>query len=320
VGGIFPIHEEKAITMAATTIAQKNKRSISSLFGQIWKSRNAYLFIAPFFIGFFIFDAFPILYSAYISLHKWNGLGEMEYRGFRNYVRLFQDARFVISLKNTAILWLGHIFILFFLAFILAVVLNSKNIFGRNVYRAVVYLPNVTPMAAMALVFGLIFDAQFGVLNAGLNALGFQSIPWLVNEMWAKVSVILLNLWNATGWYMLIILAGLQSIDTVLYEAAEVDGANTLQKVWFITLPSLRNVFVFIFIIETIGSFEMFTEPYVLTQGGPLNATLTVSLYTYRTAFEFNKFGYSAAMSFVLFAIIVVVSLIQAKITRSGDV
>jgi len=297
-----------------------NRGSISAFLRLVWKQRNAYIFIAPFFIGFFIFDAFPILYTAYLSLHKWNGLGPMEYRGFRNYVRLFQDERFVTSLKNTAILWLGHIFILFFVAFVLALVLNSKNIFGRNVFRAVVYLPNVTPLAAMALVFGLIFDSEFGVLNASLNALGLGSIPWLIDAVWAKGSIILLNLWNATGWYMLIFIAGLQSIDHILYEAAEVDGANVFQKVWYITLPSLRNVFIFVFIIETIGSFEMFTEPYVLTKGGPMNSTLTVSLYTYRSAFEFSKFGYSAAMSFVLFAIIVVVSLIQARITRTGDV
>jgi len=303
-----------------TSISQtQDKPSRFSLFAQMWKQRNAYLFIAPFFIGFFIFDAFPILYSAYISLHKWNGLGDMQFRGFRNYARLFQDDRFVISLKNTAILWIGHIFILVFLAFTLSLILNSKNTYARNVYRAIVYLPNVTPIAAMALVFGLIFDAEFGVLNTGLNALGLPAIPWLVDVVWAKGSVILLNLWNATGWYMLIFLAGLQSIDPVLYEAAEVDGANTFQKVRFVTLPALRNVFFFVFIIETIGSFEMFTEPYVLTRGGPLNSTLTVSLYTYRTAFEFNKFGYSAAMSFVLFAIIVIVSLIQAKLTQSGE-
>jgi ABC-type sugar transport system permease subunit len=295
------------------------KKGFPVLIRQIVKSRNAYLFIAPFFIGFLIFDAFPIVYSAYISLHKWNGLGPMEYRGFKNYVRLFQDDRFIVSLKNTAILWLGHIFILLFLAFILAVVLNSKKTFARNIHRAVVYLPNVTPIAAMALVFGLIFDSEFGILNSGLNSIGFQSVPWLIDMVWAKVSVIMLNLWNATGWYMLIFLAGLQSIDPVLYEASEVDGANTIQKVLFITLPSLRNVFFFVFIIETIGSFEMFTEPYVLTQGGPLNSTLTVSLYTYRTAFEFNKFGYSAAMSFALFIIIVIVSLIQAKLTQAGD-
>jgi lactose/L-arabinose transport system permease protein len=271
------------------------------------------LFIAPFYIGFLIFDAFPILFSAYLSLHKWSGLGEMKFRGLANYARLLKDSRFLVSLKNTAIMWIGHIFIMMALALLLAVVLNAKSIWGRSVYRGVFYLPNVTAVAAMALVFGLVFDTHFGILNSGLNVIGLPSIPWLTDVAWSKPSVIILNIWNATGWYMIILLAGLQSIDPALYEAAEVDGANAFDKLFHITIPSLRKILFFCFIVETIGSFELFTEPYVLTNGGPMNSTLSVSLYLYRAAFEYNKFGYSAAMSFVLFAIIVIASLVQTK-------
>lgn len=289
------------------------------LLRRMWENRAAYLFIAPFYIMFLFLDAFPILYSAYLSFHKWSGLGEMEYRGLTNYVRAFKDSRFLYSLRNTAIFWLGHIFVMLALALLLAVVLNSRRVRGRHVYRAVFYLPNITPMAAMTLVFGLIFDTHFGILNAGLQAIGLQAIPWLTDVLWARISIIILNIWGATGWYMLILLAGLQSIDPALYEAAEVDGSNTLQKLWYITIPSLRNVLFFCFIVETIGSLEIFTEPQLLTGGGPLNSTLSASLYLYNTAFEYNKFGYSAALSFVLFAIIVVASAIQTKFMAQGD-
>jgi len=302
--------------MVATAYPKRKKKSI---FRRIWDNRAAYLFITPFFIGFLLLDAFPLAFSGYLSLHKWNGLGEMRYRGPANYTRAFQDSRFLVSLKNTATLWLGHIFLLLALAFILAVVLNSKLIKGRYVYRVIYYLPNITAIAPMALVFGLIFDTHFGILNLGLTALGITGPPWLTEPFWANVSIIILNIWSALGWYMLILLAGLQSIDPTLYEAAQVDGSTTLQRAWYITLPGLRDVLFFAFIIETIGSFELFTEPQLLTNGGPLNSTLTASLYLYNSAFSYNKFGYSSAMSFILFAIIVVVTIIQARLTAEDE-
>ena len=292
----------------AASVKQKK-----SLLSRMWQYRAAYLFILPFYIGFLFLDAYPILYSAYLSLHKWSGLGEMEFRGLANYAHAFQDTRFLLSLKNTAILWLGKIFVLLALALVLAIVVNSNWLRGRHIFRATFYLPNITPLAAMTLVFGLLFDTHFGILNTGLQAIGLPSVPWLTDVVWAKISIVILNIWYALGWYMIILLAGLQSIDPTLYEAAEVDGANTLQRAWHITIPSLRNILFFCFIIETIGSWEMFTEPQLLTRGGPLHSTLTSSLYLYNTAFEYNKFGYAAAMSFVLFAVIAVASLLQTR-------
>ena len=284
-----------------------------SLMRRIWRSRIPYLFILPFYIGFLILDLFPILFSGYLSFQSWSGFGKMRFVGLQNYVRALADDRFINSLKITAILWLGHIFILLLLAFILALLMDSKLIKGRIIYRAIYYLPNVTPIAAMALVFQLIFDTNFGILNMILHAIGLPNVPWLIDPNWARVSVILLNLWGATGWYMLILLAGLQSVELNLYDAAHVDGANTLQRIWHITLPSIRNILFFCFVIETLGSAQMFVEPRVLTTGGPMNATLTTSLYLYSTAFEYGKFGYSAAMSFIFLAIILIASLIQLR-------
>ncbi len=301
----------------ATRALSLNRRH--SILRRIWRSRSAYLFIAPFYAGFVLLDAFPFVFSVYLSLHKWNGLGEMQYRGFGNFVRAFHDHRFLVSLRNTATLWLGHIFLLLGLAFILAVVLNSKLIRGRHLYRVIYYLPNITPIAPMTLVFGLILDTHFGIINQGLQMLGLSPVPWLTKPFWANVSLIILMVWANLGWYMLILLAGLQSVDPALYEAATVDGATALQRTWYITLPSLREVLFFALVIETIGSFELFTEPQLLTNGGPLNSTLTTSLYLYNSAFSYNKFGYSSAMSLILFVIIVGVSLLQIKFTAGTE-
>jgi ABC-type sugar transport system permease subunit len=299
--------------MTTTAITKPPKKR---LLQEIWRYRYAYLFISPFFIGFLIFDAFPISFSAFLSFQEWSGFGEMTYKGLANYQRVFNDSRFILSLKNTVYLWLGHIFIMLALALILAVILDSGKLRGKVLYRASVYLPNVTATAAMALVFGLVFDSQFGILNSALKAVNLPPVPWLTDVAWAKPSIIILNIWNITGWYMILLLAGLQSINPIIYEAAEVDGANVLQRFLYITIPSLRRIIFFAFIIETIGSFQIFTEPQVLTGGGPSNSTLSTSLYLYNTAFKYNKFGYSSAMAFVLFGIIVIASLIQTRFFR----
>jgi lactose/L-arabinose transport system permease protein len=297
-------------------MGQPVRSKSKSLLKRIWQYRNAYLFIAPFYIGFLIFGLFPLLFSAYISFHKWSGFDTMQFRGLANYSHALQDDRFLLSMGNMVYLWLGHIFIMLSLALLLAVALNSKRLKGREVYRAIFYLPNVSAIAAMALVFGLIFDTNFGILNMLLGKIGLPPIPWLSSTSWSKPSIILFNIWNITGWYMIILLAGLQSIDPLLYEAAEVDGANPWHKLRYITIPSLRGVLFFCFIIETIGSFEIFTEPYVLTRGGPQNSSLTPALYLYQSAFEYNKLGYASALSFVLFAAIVVATVIQTRFWR----
>ncbi len=301
-------------------LAQPTRKRSPGLLSRMWEYRNAYLFIAPFYISFLVFGLFPIAFSAYLSFQKWTGFGPMKFVGINNYTNVLQDSRFLISMKNLVYLWLGHIFIMLALGLLLAVMLNSKQVSGRAIYRAIFYLPNVGATAAMALVFGLIFDTNFGILNMGLSHLGLPKIPWISSTAWAKPSLILFNIWGSTGWYMVILLAGLQSIDPLLYEAAEVDGANGWNKLLHITIPSLRGILFFCFIIETIGSFEVFTAPYVLTKGGPLNSTLTPSLYLYQSAFQYNKMGYASAISFVMFACVVVASLIQTRFWRGGTI
>jgi ABC-type sugar transport system permease subunit len=298
------------------TVKKGGARRFPLFIRQLIRWRWPYLFIAPFFISFLIFDLFPIGFAAYLSFMKWSGFGAMQPVGLENYRRLIPDKTFWLSLSNTSVLWVGHIFFLIGLAFLFAVALNSPMITGRSFYRMFIYLPNVTPIAVMGLVFGFLFESNFGLINGVLGGLNLPAVPWLTQPGWAKVSVILVNLWGATGWYLIILLAGLQSIDPALYEAAAIDGADGFGKLRYITLPSLRGLFIFCFLTETIGSFQLFTEPYVLMHGsgGPQNGTLTSSLYMYQTAFTYHNMGYASALSFVLFAIILVASVIQWKL------
>jgi ABC-type sugar transport system permease subunit len=303
--------------MAATAVRGAGHRR--SLRARIWRARNAYVFIAPFYISFLVFGLGPILFSFYLSLVQWSGFDQMRFVGLHNFQALFSDDLFWTSLGNTIYLWLGHIFIMLALALLLALLLNARWLRLRSLYRTIVYLPNVGAAAAIALVFAMMFDTNFGVLNNLLHLIGLPSVNWLGSTTWSKPSIILLNIWNITGWYMLILLAGLQAIDPVLYEAAAIDGANWLRKLVHVTLPDLRKILFFCFIIETIGSLQIFTEPYILTQGGPDNSSLTLALYLYQNGITYLRLGYAAAISLVLFALTVAVSVAQSRFFR-GEV
>jgi len=309
-------------TAMPATLALRKKQG---LFARMWRARGAYLFIAPFYVLFALFGLFPILFSFYISFVSWSGFDQPRFVGVGNFSALFSDDLFWASLGNTIYLWLGHIFILLALALGLALLLNARWLGLRGIYRALIYLPNATATAAMALVFGLIFDYHSGILNTLLNHVGIASIYWLGSTDWSKPSIIILNIWNMTGWYMLILLAGLQTIDPVLYEAAAMDGANGVRKLLHVTLPGLKKVLFFCFMVETIGSLQIFAEPYILggvgTGGsaGPENSMLTLAVYLYQNAFSFFKLGYAAAISLVLFALTVVISIAQSRFFR-GEV
>jgi ABC-type sugar transport system permease subunit len=286
--------------------------------GRVWRARNAYVFIAPFYLSFLVFGLGPILFGFYLSTVSWSGFDQMRFVGVHNFQLLFADDLFWTSLTNTIYLWLGHIFIMLALALLLALLLNAPWLRLRSVFRTIVYLPNVGATAAVALVFAMIFDTTYGILNRLLALVGLPAVNWLGSADWSKPSIIILNVWNITGWYMLILLAGLQTIDPVLYEAAAIDGAGGIGKLRHVTLPGLRRILFFCFIIETIGSLQIFTEPLVLTGGGPDNSSLTLALYLYQNGFTDLRLGYAAAISVVLFALTVVLSLTQALVFRGG--
>ena len=283
------------------------------LASRIWRARSAYVFIAPFYVLFAVFGLFPIVYSVYLAFYSWNGLGPRIYVGLQNFSQLLTDSEFWTSVKNTVILWLGHIFLLFIIAMCLALLTNFVWLKGRAVFRAVVMAPYMAAIAATSLIFSLFFTYRTGVFDVLLSHVGVD-INWLGSSTWSKPSIIILNIWDIAGFYMLIFLAGLQAIDLDLYEAAKVDGAGSWRRFWNITLPGLYRIIVFAFIIETIGSLQIFTEPSVLTNGGPALSSTSIGLYLYDNAFVYSKLGYAAAISIALFVFTIAMTAVVGAI------
>jgi len=280
------------------------------------ESVSGYIFIAPFYLLFVMFKVYPVFFSLYLSFHKWNGFGQMRPVGFENYIDLFNDVSFWTSLYNTTFIWLGNVFLVVGLGFLLAILLNSKYLKFKGLFRSLFYIPQTIAVVAIALTFAYIFDKEFGVINLILNSASLPKIPWLINGSWAKISLIILMVWRIAPWHMVIMLAGLQSIDESIYEAAKIDGASSWQTMMKITIPLLKPLFFYCFLMATITSFRVFTEPYALTGGGPGGATKTLAFYMYQNGFEFLKLGYASAISYILISIIVAISIVQIKFFR----
>jgi cellobiose transport system permease protein len=279
------------------------------LLARIWKAKTAYGFIAPFYLLFAVFGVFPVIYSFYLAFFQWSGFGPKVFVGLQNFRTLFGDTEFITSVENTLILWLGHIFLLLAISLALAMLVNVAQLRFKAFYRVVIFAPNMAAVVAMAMVFSLVFTTKLGLLDQLLGHLGVD-INWLGSSAWSKPSIMLLNSWDMAGFYMLVFLAGLQTIDASLYEAAKVDGAGPLRRFRHVTLPGLKRIIFFAFILESIGSMQIFVEPSVLTNGGPGTSSTSVALYLYNTAFEYLKLGYAAAMSIALFVLTVAVTLI----------
>ncbi len=281
------------------------------------ESVAAYTFIAPFYVLFVIFNVFPVFFSLFISFQKWSGFDRMRWVGLKNYADLYRDPSLWSSLTNTVLIWLGNVFIIVGLGLSMALLLNSRRLALKGLFRGFFYLPQAIAVVAISLAFGYIFDKEFGVLNSVLRAVGMPDVPWLVQKDWARVSVIAVILWRSAPWHMLIMLAGLQSIEESLYEAARMDGASVWQTTTRVTVPLLKPMFFYCFLMATIYSFRLFAEPFVITEGGPGDATTTIAVYMYRSGFEFLKLGYAAAMSFLLLVLILLVSAFQLSFFRS---
>lgn len=275
-----------------------------------------YVFVGPAIILFLLFTGYPIVYSLILSFTT-NIEGANTFAGFENYIRLFQDSLFYESLFNTFIILIFQVPIMIMLAVILANVLHSGIHRFKGVLRVAFFTPTVTSLVAAAVIFLLILNQDFGILNFILQSIGVDRIPWLNDPFWAKVSLIIVTIWRWTGYNMIIILAGLQVIPKDLYEAASIDGATPLRKFFSITLPQLKPVLLFAFVMSTIGTFQLFDEAFNLTDGGPINATTTVTMYLYENGFEYFDFGYASSIAYVVVLIIAVLSFIQFKL--AGD-
>jgi multiple sugar transport system permease protein len=268
---------------------------------------------APFLIGVAAFWAGPMLYSLYLVTQDWNMMSPSRWAGLGNFQRLFDDELVGVSLWNTAYYTFLGVPMRLALAFLLAIGLNQR-IRGRGVFRTVFYLPSITPAVASAVIWVQLLNPDFGVVNNVLGLVGIPPIAWLTNPPYAKPAFILMSLWGV-GPQMVIFLAALQNLPSELIEAAQIDGANAWQRFLNITVPLISSVTLFNFTMGIIGSFQVFASSFVMTRGGPQNATLFVVLYIYDTAFTFYRMGYAAVLSWFLFAIIMLVTLIQLRIT-----
>lgn len=291
-----------------------------SAWQRLWRQRWGLLFIAPFFVLFGVFSVYPILFSSWLSFQEWNGVpGRELFVGFENFTYALRDNLFWESMLNVVLIFALHLPLMLFVALVLAVILNQNFLRLQGLWRALIFLPHLTSMVAAGFTFRLILEQETGFANALLTGLGLTSVPWLNDVWWSRVSVSLLLLWAWTGYEMVIFLSALQTIPPELNEAAMMDGANRVQIFWRITVPLLQPVIIFCFTVSLIGTFGLFTEPTILTGGGPIHSTATPTMEIFGNAFTNLKYGYAAALSYIYFLIVVVATVLQLRFTNRGQ-
>jgi multiple sugar transport system permease protein len=269
---------------------------------------TGYIFISPFILGVMFWVFYPALMAAWLAFQKWNLITPAKYAGLENFQTMFNDTLFWQALKVTSIFTFVSVPLSLILSFTMALLINTK-VRGIALFRTIYYMPSIMPAVASAVLWAWILNTDFGLLNAILNYFGIPKIAWLQEPKWALPALILMSLWGV-GQAMIIFLAGLQGIDDVYYEAAKIDGAGRWAQMVHITIPMMSSVIFFNLILGVINSFQVFTAGYLITNGGPQNATLFFVLYLYRVGFQFLKMGYAAALSWVLFLIILIFTVI----------
>ena len=303
--------------MAETTVIKQTHLSLAAKLRQKWveiyKVRWPYLFISPFYILFLIFGVYPILFSFYLSFTEWKGLGPIKFVGLRNFELLLQDKIFWQSMTNGVILFFMYVPIMTFLALVLAVVLNSKRVRGFRFFRTLLFIPYIMNIVAAGFTFRLMLNQKYGLVNTLLGIVNIPPVPWLESVWGGRVSLCLLVVWAWLGYNMVIMLAGLQTIPGELTEAALIDGASSIQAFFYVTVPLMRPVILFSVVLSTMGSFNLFSEIYNLTGGGPINATITPVILIFDQAFGNFRLGYASAMSYLFFLILFVLTLLQFR-------
>ncbi len=279
----------------------------------------AYVFVAAPILALLVFLAGPILFSGWVSLHRWDMLspvGDMPWRGLQNYIFLLtRDSIFIKALGNTFLFAIGGVGANTILGLGFALLLNSR-IRGRAVWRVLYFMPVITAPLALAVMFSFIFDRNYGVVNSVITALGLPRQPFLSGPNQALMTLIFIAIYQYVGYYIVIFLAGLQGIPQDYYDAAQVDGAGNWQEFRFITLPLLRPVMLFVVVTNTIGALQVFDLVFATTGGAPANSSMTVVLHMYNTAFKFSRMGRASAMAFILFAIIMLITVMQVRLLR----
>lgn len=283
----------------------------------------AYFFLLPTFFFLLVLTLFPIFYAFWISLHDWSLIPrDYPFIGLENYVRALRDTVAIKSLTNTLIYTIVTVPISMALSLGLALIMNQENLPFRNVFRAVYFIPVITSWTAVSFIWKLLFEPRYGMVNSVLNAFGIYGITWLASPQWALPAIMVVAIWKSMGYNMVIFLAGLNGIPHEFYEAARIDGANRWQLFWSITFPLLNPTLVFVTVTSVIASLQVFTPIALMTSssageaGGPINSTRVLVYHIFSTAFRSNQLGYGAAQAFILFALVLVVTIIQLRVTR----
>jgi cellobiose transport system permease protein len=301
--------------------ALPRRRRPYSRFTRLDMKYSPYLYIAPFFVLCGIFGLYPMLWTLWMSLHDWDLVGSHTFIGLENYSTLLGDEYFWNAVRNTFGMFILATVPQLALALFLANLLNRPMLRARTFFRMAIFVPNVVSVAAVAIVFGMLFQRDFGVINWGLSLFGIDAIDWR-QERWSSwIAISTMVDWRWTGYNTLILLAGMQAIPRDLYEAAAMDGASPWRQFWTVTLPMLRPTFVFVVILSTIGGLQLFVEPLIFNNGNIIGGTQrefqTVQMYMFEKSISnLSTAGYGAAVAWALFLMIVVVSVLNFVITR----
>jgi multiple sugar transport system permease protein len=298
-----------------------NRTNMKETWRLMRKNWSAYLFLSPWFIVFLIFTVFSLGFSFYLSFHKWNIMEPAKpFVGLDNYIRLFQDPKFYGALKNT-LLFTGFGVPLGLASGLLVALLLNTKVKMQGLFRTLFYIPVITPLVVSAVIWKWLYQGDYGLLNYYLLKLGIiqEKLLWLADPNLAMPALIIMGVWGGTGGVMVLYLAGMQSIPEELYDAAKVDGANGFQRLRYITVPLLAPTTFYLLITGVIGSFQSFAHIYIMTNGGPLRRTTVIGFYLYEKGFRQFEMGYASAMAYVLFALILLLTLFQMKFVK-GDI
>jgi multiple sugar transport system permease protein len=313
---VYVRKKKKKVSEKSQKIKAENRHMIRSL--RLREELSGYLFIAPWIIGFLFLMLGPLLFSLYTSFTNYNITSEMEFIGLENYKHMFtMDQLFWTSLWNTLYYVLFSVPVTTAGAILLAVLLNQR-VPGMKWYRTLYYLPAVLSGVAVYLLWMQLLSPSTGLVNTALSWFGIKGPAWLFNPEWTKPALILMKLWSVGGG-MLLYLASLQGVPKTMYEAAEIDGAGSLQKFFYITIPMITPVIFFDVVTSLIGGFQIFQEAYVMTEngdGGPVNSLLFYNLHMWNNAFEMFNMGYASSMAWVLFVIVMILTVLNLKLGK----
>jgi len=276
-----------------------------------------WLTVTPALVSQILFIYLPLATALYISFNNWNLIRPMRWVGLDNYKAMFTSADFWNSLKITAIYVVGTVIPSVVLGLVLALFLNIKWLKGKGMLRTLFYIPVITSMAAAAVIWGWLFESNYGLVNVMLGWFGIGKIAWLSDPNYSLVALMIIGIWKRVGYNMVLFLAGLQAIPSVYYEAADIDGASSYQKIMSITLPLLSPTTLFVFIVQFIASFRVFVSVSVMTRGGPAKSTQVITYYLYENAFRYLKFGYASAVAVFMFLLMVFFTVFQFRASKN---